>query len=292
MIARLLLAFAAALALAAPAGAQVRVAVGPFEGSAGDATERAIERELEGRGLEIVEGSSEADARVEGRAAFRGSRRRRTARVRLEVRAASGEVRTVQMRVRARQLARVGRRVASEVEALAPAPEELAPVVAAPAAPRATPRPAPAPREPQAERAPVQVLVQVGAGVRSRAVQLLAPDGLDAAYRAEPYFELTARAEARFFDIAFVRALFGSSAGLSSEREDPSLGTLESWFAWMRADAGASVLLGETVELGGAVGAGWDRYELAYNELVPTTEYVHLRIAALTSIRLIRELLV
>jgi hypothetical protein len=138
----------------------------------------------------------------------------------------------------------------------------------------------------------VRALVLVGAGARSRAIELLAPDGLDAAYRAEPYLELTVGAELRLFDIGFVRARFGSAVGLTSRREDPSLGTVDTSFMWVSADAGASAVLDDTVELGGAFGVGWDRYELAFNELVPTAEYLHLRPALIASVRLVGRALV
>lgn len=137
-----------------------------------------------------------------------------------------------------------------------------------------------------------RAMALLGAGLRTRVVELVAPDGTDAAYRAEPYAELVVRAEARFFDVAFVRASFGTSLELRSEREDPRLGELESWFAWAQADAGASLVLDETVELGAAFGAGWDRYGLAFNELLPTAEYVHLRPALMLSVRLVGRALV
>lgn len=138
---------------------------------------------------------------------------------------------------------------------------------------------------------PIRALVLVGAGVRSRAFELLSPDGLSAAYRAEPYFEVTARAEARFFDVAFVRAGFGTSIGLDSVSSSGSP-LADTLFLWLRADAGASVVIDDTVELGAAFGLGWDRYQMQFNEEVPTAEYLHLRPAFVSGFRFAGDALV
>ncbi len=143
-----------------------------------------------------------------------------------------------------------------------------------------------------AEAPLVRVWAMVGAGVRSRAVELLSPDGVDAGYRAEPYFELSGLVGARFFDILFVRGRFGSSVGLGSRREAASLGEVDTHFFHLSGDVGASYWIDGDVELGAAIGAGWDRYELSFNELVPTTEYVHLRTAIVSGFRLVERLLV
>jgi hypothetical protein len=100
------------------------------------------------------------------------------------------------------------------------------------------------------------------------------------------------RAELTIADIVFVRVAFGSSVGLDSDREDPSLGTLSSWFVHFLADAGAKLVVDETVELGLALGGGLDRYDIAFNELLPTTEYPLVRPAVLTAIRLLGTQLV
>lgn len=293
--------------------AQRRVALAPLEGGGARALERALEGELERRGYAVVrvtrapEGDTdaaalvreaEADALIEGRATVVGSRRRRQLVAALSVRDASGAVHErVDMRVRAAQTQSVARRVASaldaaEAESPAPAPRPVEQGGAHRPPARAPRRSDRAGRARTPEVAPVRALVQVGAGARSRAIELLAPDGLDAAYRAEPYLELTVGAEVRLFDVGFVRARFGSAVGLTSRREDPSLGTVDTSFMWVSADAGASAVIDDTVELGGAFGVGWDRYELAFNELVPTAEYLHLRPALIASVRLVGRALV
>ncbi|MCA9604314.1 MAG: hypothetical protein KC619_01885, partial [Myxococcales bacterium] len=154
---------------------------------------------------------------------------------------------------------------------------------------RASPRAAP---RGETEPPIVRAWLEVGAGVRSRAVELLAPDGVDAAYRAEPYFEVAARGGVRLFDVAFARIRFGTSVGLVSDREDPALGEVATQFVRLRGDVGASYWVDDTVELGAAFGLGWDRYELDFNELVPTAEYVHLRPAIVTGVRLVGRALV
>ena len=291
--------------------AQRRVALAPLEGGGARALERALEGELDRRGYAVVrverapEGDAdaaalmrevEADALIDGSATVVGSRRRRQLVAALSVRDASGAVHErVDMRVRAAQTQSVARRVASALDAMETETEAPAPRLVEEGASRRPPARPPrgssrAARTPQI--APVRALVLVGAGARSRAIELLAPDGLDAAYRAEPYLELTVGAELRLFDIGFVRARFGSAVGLTSRREDPSLGTVDTSFMWVSADAGASAVLDDTVELGGAFGVGWDRYELAFNELVPTAEYLHLRPALIASVRLVGRALV
>lgn len=315
-------ALVAVLGLAADAAAQARtVAVADLEGRGSGAARRVIVDGLEERGYEIV--GDGADARVEGSAASRGQRWRIDLRV---LDAAGEEAGRVRMRVRgARGVSRLVARLDSVLEGMAGAgaadaspsgeavsdsepaegtsseatsPDAPDPVAGAPDAADPEPASAPTPSDApdgasaDADDLPIQVLAQLGAGVRSRAIELLSPDGDAAAYRADAYFEITARAQARFFDVAFVRARFGSSIGLSSEREDPSLGEVDTLFVWIRADAGASVWIDDTVELGAAFGLGWDRYELAFNELVPTAEYVHLRPALVTGYRLVGRLLV
>ncbi|MGE3632148.1 MAG: hypothetical protein AB7P00_19765 [Sandaracinaceae bacterium] len=146
-------------------------------------------------------------------------------------------------------------------------------------------------REPHPPPPILRAWLVVGGGLRSRHVELLAPDGVDAGYLAEPYAELTARAGVRLVDIVFARFAFGSSVGLDSRRETPSLGNVDTWFYWMQGDVGASFWIDDTVEIGAAFGAGWDRYELSFNELVPTAEYVHVRPAILTGFQLVDRLL-
>jgi len=179
-----------------------------------------------------------------------------------------------------------------------PAASEDPPAASDEPAPPVRDEPAPAPSRPRPpevedeEPFPITARILVGAGVRSRSVELLSPDGTDAGYLAEPYFEVAAHGEVRFFDVAFVRARFGSSVALESDREDPALGTVDTYFVRLRADVGASYWIADTVELGAAVGLGWDRYELSFNELLPTAEYVHVRPAIVSAVRLVDRALV
>ena len=139
---------------------------------------------------------------------------------------------------------------------------------------------------------PIHATVLIGAGVRTRVLELLSPDGVDSGYRAEPYFELAGRASARFFDILFVRAVFGSSVALESAREDPSLGSVETLFTRLQGDVGASYWIGDQIAVGVAFGVNWDRYQLTFNELVPTAEYLNLRPAFVSGFRLYKQYLV
>lgn len=283
-----------------------------LEGRGAAVAQRLIVEGLRERGLEVTETAPPDDLAAAAREAGAGAivtgrvrSRRRQYQVTLQVRdATGGEQGGVRMRVRgAGGVSRLVDRLAGELElvptAASPSAEPLADPgsdearEAPPPVSEARPTESPPPAAPtDAEAFPVQALFQVGAGLRSRSVELLSPDGVDAAYRVEPYFELTARAEARFFDVAFVRASFGSSVGLTSEREDPRLGQLDTWFVRFRGDAGASWWIEDQVELGAALGIGWDRYELAFNELLPTAEYLHLRPAIVSGFRLLGRLLV
>ncbi|MEZ4340231.1 MAG: hypothetical protein R3B82_26715 [Sandaracinaceae bacterium] len=126
----------------------------------------------------------------------------------------------------------------------------------------------------------------------ARAPWSCSPDRVDAAYRAEPTSKVAARGGVRLFDVAFARIRFGTSVRLVSDREDPALGEVATQFVRLRGDVGASYWVDDTVELGAAFGLGWDRYELDFNELVPTAEYVHLRPAIVTGVRLVGRALV
>lgn len=298
-----------------PAFAQAqaqRVLLVELEGRGATVAQRMIADGLRERGLEVTEVGATDDlaaAATEARAGAivtgRVRSRRRQYQVTLEVRdATGGEQGGVQMRVRGgRGVSRLIDRLVGELELVPTAasptvPELGAPEIDAPseeparATERAAATAAEADAPPDRGGLPIEARFMLGAGVRSRGVELLSPDGVDAAYRVEPYFEIAARADARFFDVAFARVVFGTSAGLTSEREDPRLGQLDTWFVRLRADAGASYWIDDTVELGAALGVGWDRYELAFNELVPTAEYVHLRPAVVSAFRLVGRHLV
>ncbi len=314
---------------ARPASAQAtRLVIAPLDGRGAGPARRAIRRALERRGYTVsladtdpgddpgasaalVEASG-AEALLGGRARGRGERWRFD----LWIRDARGGAQgNVSMRVSGasgirRLTARLHDALQSVPTSSSPRADGSEPARAADAGPadpvaaaaasarssREPPSSARASRDAPAsvrddDPLPVRALVLVGAGVRSRSVEILSPDGVDAGYRAEPFFEVTAQAEARFFDIAFVRARVGSSAGLISYREDPSLQPVDTLFTWVRADAGASVRVGD-VALGAAFGVGWDRYELTFNELVPTAEYLHLRPAGLIAVHLVGRALV
>ncbi|MCB9595348.1 MAG: hypothetical protein H6719_21695 [Sandaracinaceae bacterium] len=304
-------------ALPAAASAQARaVVLAPLSGSGSGPARRALGRALEGRGYTVtladeapgddaaatarLAEEADAGAVVGGSVTHRGPRWAFELWVRDRTGGPQGDVR---LRVRGeRGIARVAAQVDDALQlvptAASPVAEAVEPAPAAPtASPAATPAATPARPSRGAERPsseepfPVRAELQVGAGLRSRSVELLGPDGVDGAYRAEPYFEIAARGSARFFDVAFVRVRFGSSVALVSDREDPALGEVASQFFRLRGDAGASYWIDDTVELGAAFGVGWDRYELSFNELVPTAEYVHLRPAIVSGVRLIgREL--
>jgi hypothetical protein len=304
-IARLALVIVAWMVASPEAHADARVGLA-LTGRGAAPVRAALERGLAARGLIVVEASPTEDPATQAGAlelsalvlgAVDAQGRRWRAELRILDRAGREHARVERSVARGREEELVGA-LADALPAMTATPEAPAPSVREAAPPEAPPAPSPtvADREPSAtvdtpSTPLVTALVQVGAGLRSRAIELVSPDGADAAYRAEPYAELVIRAEARFVNIAFVRAAFGTSAGLRSEREDPRLGEVDTWFAWAQGDAGAVISLGE-VELGAAFGAGWDRYGLGFNELVPTAEYVHLRPAALLGVRLIGPALV
>lgn len=299
-----------ALALSlGPSAARAQIAIAAFAGRDGPSARQVVLRELSERGLDVVgvdaepvddASAREAAASVSARFVVGGrvDVRRRRWEADLWVRGADGAERArVRSRGRAAVLDALERALRALSGAVTAAPEPTG--AAEPAA--APPRPAPDEAASSEERAaapspaapaPVRARVQVGAGMRSRAIELLAPDGVNAAYRAEPYFELSASGAVRTLDVIFVRAAFGSSVALSSEREDPRLEPLSTWFAWASADAGASVVIDGTVELGAGIGAGWERYELAFNEIVPTAEYVHLRPLVILAVRIAGRALV
>ncbi len=295
----------ALLASSARADARVGLSV---SGRGAGAVRAALERGLAERGFTVLDAGEVSLDAVAMRAEALDAAlvvgtvtpRRRRLRVDLRVFDRAGVERArVERRVARGREERLVAAVADALGAPESAPVPPAPTAeaSAPASPSSASEPVPTPpADPMARDAglasPVTALVQLGGGVRSRALEIVSPDGVDAGYRAEAYTELTVRAEARVFDVAFVRASFGTSVGLRSEREDPRLGVVESWFAWVQAEAGAAALLDGTVELGGLVGLGWDRYGLAFNELVPTAEYVHLRPAALLGVRLVGRALV
>ncbi len=149
-----------------------------------------------------------------------------------------------------------------------------------------------APASERGEAPWLHVLVQAGAGVRSRAVELPSPDGREVAYRAPAFFEVSGRAKATAFGIGVVRVRVGASMGLESVSEREALGHIDTSFVRLRADGGAQVLLGRAVLLGAVCGVGWDRYALAFNALLPSMEYVYLRPALYSAFRFAERLLV
>ena len=298
----------------------VAVHLGELTGRNSPAARRVIRAGLEERGYRIVE-RGDAQVVVAGSAAARGQRWT----IRLTISDASGNERgTLATRVSgARGVTRMIGRLASAIDEAAsgdapPASQvEVPPVTIGTDVPAEStqteptetpvaegsspepppPAPSPPPRRPPAAGNDAQTeaplfgaTVVVGAGVRSRGVEFLSPDGVDAAYRADVYFEIAARGEARLFDILFVRAWFGSSIALSSEREDPMLDQVRTHFYRLSGDVGARYLFDDTAGIGAAFGAGWDRYELSFNELVPTAEYVHLRPAIVSTFRFVGAL--
>jgi hypothetical protein len=138
----------------------------------------------------------------------------------------------------------------------------------------------------------VTIAAWLGGGVRTRSVTLLAPDGADAGYAAPGFFELALGAEARFFDVVFLRAAATSSLGLRARQVEPGLAPLDSWFASASADLGARLTLDGAFELGLAAGVGLDRYALPFNEQVPTLSYAYLRPGALLAARIVDAALI
>jgi len=320
------LALAAASAMPAQASAQAtRVTLAPLEGRGSGPARRALGRALERRGYTVTMADSDpgddvaasaalvaaagTQALVGGTATGRRQRWRFHLWIRDHLGGAQGEV-----SLRVANPAGIRRLSARLDDALQGVPTSASPDAETPDEP-AAPEPAvddggadppgrvpeivPAVVEPRSEDPPqtteaalLRASVLIGAGVRTRRVELLSPDGVDAGYLVEPYFEVTAQAELHLMEVVFARVRFGSSAGLVSDREDPALQPVDSLFTWLRGDLGAAYWVDDVVALGAAFGVGWDRYELTFNELVPTIEYVHVRPAVMTGVRLVGRYLV
>jgi hypothetical protein len=316
---------AAALGVS-PARAQ-RTAVAPFEGRRAGIVRRLVTRALpraadpiarrrvdraarragvEGlgaAGVAELAADLEADLVLQGRTSGRANRPR----IELVFRAADG-TELVRGETRYARRRRWRRRFEADVEGLwdralaaweahrAPPPEpEPPPEPAAEAVPEA-------PAEPPAE-APADGLAvfaaTAGVTIRTRAVDVELADGSRRRYELQSgaYPEILVALEARPFANEahlgrglFVRGSFAHSLGLGSETSSGA--AVDTRFARFGVHAGWLAPLGERVELGLALGVGYEGYHLGGNAVLPTAEYVWLRPGARARVRLVRETLV
>lgn len=163
----------------------------------------------------------------------------------------------------------------------------------------AAPPPPPPPPEPTAsfgEDPPVLTLL-VTAGARARDASIHLDDSTVRTYDASPYFEIGGRVELRplAHEQSYARGVYvvaeaGGSIALSSRRMDGT--SVSTSFYRLAASVGYLVPIGDLLELGPGLGAGWDAFQLADNQAMPTVEYPYLRPALRARIRLMRETIV
>jgi len=314
------------LVSAVPAGtdaqSRVPVAVLPFAGPGGTAARRAAISILETEPRVTVTDEGIADAAAErtgagsssasGAAGFarqiqvrvviqgvltgRGARRR----LALVARDAGGnEIATQSTRMRGGAAGRHA--IAAALDALLdtalaslPADRPAAPV-------RETPPPTPSlpdPVEaPSFGASPALLTLSVTGGIRARDATIHLDDGSVRTYAASPYFELGGRIEIRplAHEQSYARGLYayaeaGGALALSSRGTDGN--EVSTRFYRLAASVGYLVPIGEIVELGPGLGAGWDAFQLADNAAMPTIEYPYLRPALRARFRLVGEAIV
>ncbi len=311
-----------AVSLGASAQARVPVAVLPFSGPGGTAARRTAISVLETEPRVTVTDEGIADAAAErtgagsggaqgvegfarqiqvrvviqGTLSGRGARRR----LALTARDAHGaEIATHATRMRG---GAAGRQAISESlsalldTALASLPAERRherPVQDAPPPP---PPPEPEPTPSFGEDPPVLTLL-VTAGARARDAIIHLDDSTVRTYDASPYAELGGRVEIRplAHEQSYARGVYfvaeaGGSIALSSRRMDGT--SVSTTFYRLAASVGYLVPIGDRVELGPGLGAGWDAFQLADNQAMPTVEYPYLRPALRLRIRLMGETIV
>lgn len=139
--------------------------------------------------------------------------------------------------------------------------------------------------------------LHVGVSTRNRSLDLEVP-GAPVRHNVALYPEFLAEAEVR--PLAFLRddTLYGLRVRIrfeyalyweSLDDADNVIGGTQYGFG---ADAGYLVPLADIVEIGGSLGGGHSAYQLDPNAFVPSVEYSHFEIRAITRIRAFGELLV
>lgn len=162
----------------------------------------------------------------------------------------------------------------------------------------APPPPPPPPEEPASfGDDPAIFTVTLSAGLHARDATIHLNDDSVRTYNASPYFQLGGRMELRPLAHAqdyargvYVYAEAGGAIGLSSRRADGT--SVSTSFYRLALSAGYLVPVGEIVEVGFGFGGGWDAFQLADNQAMPTVEYPYLRPALRARFRLVGETIV
>ncbi|AKF05460.1 hypothetical protein [Sandaracinus amylolyticus] len=306
----------------APAEAQVRVAVMPFEGAGASGARRQVQSALEEDGrvsvvdLDRVDSAGSDPSRVasdlgarmvvQGRVTGRGRRRR----LQLTALDENGhQVASASAQMRGQGVARAARSLLDDGLSRLPGPRQE--VQEAPPPVRTTTLPDEeevvedeVEEEEQEEggtsewdrRAPLLEL-QFGVVPRSREADVTFQDGRHGRYNAW-YPELAVRGEVRPFNAdpgviqgIYARGFFAHAVGLSSQ-VDSTGQPVDSTFYRVDFAAGWLFPLADVLDLGVEFGAGWDTYNLSENPLLESAEYVYLRPALRGRMRIYRELFV
>jgi hypothetical protein len=304
----LVLAVAASSWPAAPTSAQrIETVVMPFDGTGSDAIRSQVHEAL---GLDprlrvapLDERAPDAQILVTGSVSGRGARRT------FEIAASDAGGNQIAV-----QSARVGRGAAGRR-----AVEEASLALIDEAIPRLPPPPAETPPEPAASEEPGReageaspsadagpapvgtdpALLSLVAGmvVRNRTSDVRLESGGSKVYDSGFYIELTAAAElrplARDPGLArglFVRAAYANAVGLGTQDCGP--GGCQSYpttFFRLYGDVGFLFDVGRVVEIGGGLGFGFEAYQIADNQVMPTAEYPYLRPAVRGRVRILDE---
>lgn len=274
-----------------------------------DTVDGAAERSGAGSGGEdgIADAASELGARVivQGNVSGRGRRRRLTLTARDETGRQIGRAGGA---MRGAGVARAVRSLLGEaLEGLPPEPEE--PEEAAPE-PVMDEEPIgddevepPSDERPLQQRAP-WLNAQFVLGIRTRDASVTLADTTNREWNARPvYAELGLRAEVRPFASStdLLRGLYGNfffanSVGLQSTRVSGCTPTdaddckIDTNFFRVAFAVGFLFPLIDILDLGVEFGAGWDVYNIETNDVLPSAEYVYLRPALRSRLRLVDEI--
>lgn len=156
---------------------------------------------------------------------------------------------------------------------------------------------------PLQERSP-WLSAQVVLGIRTRDASVTLADTTNREWNARPvYAELGVRAELRPFASStdLLRGLYGNfffanSVGLQSTRVSGCTPTdaddckIDTNFFRVAFAVGFLFPLVDILDLGVEFGAGWDVYNIETNDVLPSAEYVYLRPALRSRLRLVDEL--
>lgn len=144
---------------------------------------------------------------------------------------------------------------------------------------------------------PAILALSVGAVVRTRGADIRLQNGGGQTYDSGAYVEATGRVELRplAHDRGLGRGLFlrldyAHAVGLGSR--DTSGAQYETVFFRAFGDVGFLFGLGDVIELGAALGFGWDAYKISTNPIMPGVEYPYLRPGIRLRVRLVQELVV